>query len=285
MKKESIYTGEVLPLPDPFMNWQNHPIGNHLYYSFRDTPYRKESFPSAMHYHEYYELVVFEQGEIDQLCESAVYALRTGDIVVEPPGQMHHSAVRSQATRYVRHVFYFYPEAFASFPGLLDFLERGPILTAGEPETLFTLLRQLDQALSRQEPAANALVWGLLLQCFYQMSQATARQESPAKPGAPAAAKQYIDKEYASIRTVSEIAAHFYYSREYLSRLFRTHYNITVADYLRSRRILAARPLLSKGIPPAEVCFQVGFGSLSAFNRAFKEETGMTPTEYKKIGK
>lgn len=282
MKKETFYTGEGLPNPDPFRNWEDYTAGDTLCYSFRDTFYRRETFPSAMHYHEYYELVIIEQGEIEQLCESALYALRPGDIVIEPPGQMHHSALRSPATRYRRHVFYFYPEAFGEFPGLLNFLQRGPILSAEEPEQLFGLLKQLNAAFSLREPAADALIRGLLLQCFYLMNRAMPRRNTPADPGPPGNAKQYIDAEYASIRSVSDIAAHFYYSREHLSRLFRTHYNITVADYLRSRRILAARPLLAEGIPPAEVCYQVGFGSLSAFNRAFKEETGMTPSEYKK---
>ena len=269
MKKETFYAGEGLPYPDPYMNWENHPIGNHLFYSFRDTQYRRETFFSAMHYHEYYEVVVIEQGTIDQLCESETFALRTGDIVIEPPGQMHHSALSAPATRYIRHVFYSQPEVFE----------------AEEPKVLFGLLRQLNEALSLREPAAEALVWGLLLQCFYCLNRAAARKDPPAEPWAAGAVKQYIDEEYAALQTVGEIATHFYYSREYLSRLFRRHYNVTVADYLRSRRILAARPLLQEGIPPSEVCFRVGFGSLSAFNRAFKEELGMTPTEYKKIGK
>ncbi|MBQ6824631.1 MAG: AraC family transcriptional regulator [Clostridia bacterium] len=285
MKKETFYAGEGLPYPDPYMNWENHPIGNHLFYSFRDTQYRRETFFSAMHYHEYYEVVVIEQGTIDQLCESETFALRTGDIVIEPPGQMHHSALSAPATRYIRHVFYFQPEVFEAYPRLLDFLERGPLLSAEEPKVLFGLLRQLNEALSLREPAAEALVWGLLLQCFYCLNRAAARKDPPAEPWAAGAVKQYIDEEYAALQTVGEIATHFYYSREYLSRLFRRHYNVTVADYLRSRRILAARPLLQEGIPPSEVCFRVGFGSLSAFNRAFKEELGMTPTEYKKIGK
>lgn len=282
MKKETFYPTEGVAVEDPYKNWLDHAVGDSLYYSFRDTCYPRENFPSAMHYHEYYEMVIFEQGEIDQLCESEVYALHRGDVVIEPPGQMHHSAVRSASTRYVRHVFYFYPEAFAEFPALLDFLNRGPILNIGEPEPLFALLRQFNRALQQRDAAAPALVRGLLLQCFYLLNQATPQQSVTAFYLPSAKIKQYVDSDYASIRTVQEIADRFFYSREYLSRLFRAHYNVTVADYLRSRRILAARPLIAQGLSPAEVCFQVGFGSLSAFNHAFKEETGMTPGEYRK---
>ncbi|MBQ2955544.1 MAG: helix-turn-helix transcriptional regulator [Clostridia bacterium] len=57
--------------------------------------------------------------------------------------------------------------------------------------------------------------------------------------------------------------------------------NTTVADYITQRRIAQSQRLIANGIPLSDVCFQVGFGSLSAFNRAFKSLTHMTPSQYR----
>jgi AraC-like DNA-binding protein len=32
----------------------------------------------------------------------------------------------------------------------------------------------------------------------------------------------------------------------------------------------------------ASIAFDLGFGSLGPFNRAFRDETGLTPTEYRR---
>ncbi len=57
------------------------------------------------------------------------------------------------------------------------------------------------------------------------------------------------------------------------------------ASLINERRIAAARIVLadpaqaSKSV--AAIAFELGFGSLGPFNRAFKEATGATPTEWR----
>ncbi|MDZ4776331.1 MAG: helix-turn-helix domain-containing protein [Alphaproteobacteria bacterium] len=57
------------------------------------------------------------------------------------------------------------------------------------------------------------------------------------------------------------------------------------AAFLNTRRIDAAKAAL--GGPEnatrtiAAIAFDLGFGSLGPFNRAFKEATGLTPTEFR----
>ncbi|MGI9281209.1 MAG: helix-turn-helix domain-containing protein [Endozoicomonas sp.] len=57
-------------------------------------------------------------------------------------------------------------------------------------------------------------------------------------------------------------------------------------DFLNGYRIHEACQRLSKPeestIPVLTIALDTGFRSLSAFNRAFKERTGITPTQYRK---
>ena len=58
------------------------------------------------------------------------------------------------------------------------------------------------------------------------------------------------------------------------------------AAYLNSYRIEAARAALSdpakRRLPVLTIALDLGFGSIGPFNRAFKEATGMTPTEFRR---
>lgn len=58
------------------------------------------------------------------------------------------------------------------------------------------------------------------------------------------------------------------------------------AAFINARRIEAAKALLRDPAQArqtvAAIAYDLGFGSLGPFNRAFKEETGVTPTEYRK---
>ena len=58
------------------------------------------------------------------------------------------------------------------------------------------------------------------------------------------------------------------------------------AAFVNDRRIEAAKALLSNPakarVTVAAIAYDLGFGSLGPFNRAFKEATGLTPTEWRR---
>ncbi len=92
--------------------------------------------------------------------------------------------------------------------------------------------------------------------------------------------KQYIDKNFASINSVSDIAEHFFYSREHLSRKFMRFYHVSVAYYLSKRRIAESLVLLEE-MSVADTAYAVGFHSQSSFIHAFKKHMQCLPSEYK----
>jgi AraC-like DNA-binding protein len=67
-----------------------------------------------------------------------------------------------------------------------------------------------------------------------------------------------------------------------LARRFEDETGMTWRAVLRRMRILRAIEELAGGdTPVTKVAFAVGYASLSAFNAAFRELTGRTPTEYR----
>ncbi len=272
-------------------NWRENYLNDRLYYSHRDTQYEKSTYPSTLHYHDYYELLVYVRGDIHYICEAQSYRPQYADVILVPPGRLHMSMLDGERTRYERHVFYFYPDALDAIGGgaLTDFLraidasEQLCVRSVRDRRALLEQLEGLDGALRAGTPAEAALALSYVLRIFYAVNDAPAHSDAQAQilPESVLEIQRYIDENFTSISSVGEVARHFYYSREYVSRLFKQHFNTTVADYLRTRRVAFACVLIAKGEPLADVCFRAGFGNLSTFIRSFRAVTGMNPSTYR----
>lgn len=79
--------------------------------------------------------------------------------------------------------------------------------------------------------------------------------------------------------TVSEIARYCNISDASLKRLFEKYAGISVHKYLLKLKIKAAIELLEEKESVANVAEKLGFTSQSYFSKAFKRETGMSPSE------
>jgi len=274
------------------VNWHAYYINDQMIYSPRSTHYSRETFPESLHFHDYYEVLLFLEGDIRYICETNTFLPRRGDLLVVPPGCLHTSRINADETQYTRHVFYLHPAAFDAYQGgaLLDFLcaEHGkPFLSAFKGSALdhvLMLLDALNQALASGAPDDKALAQALIIQLFHVFNRQTKRDArfDDSFPQNVVEIQKYLDEHFTEVSTVSEVAEHFFYSREYVSRLFKRHLNTTVADYVLKRRISHSQMLIAAGAPLIDVCFQSGFGSVSTFIRAFRSITGMTPSAYRK---
>jgi len=275
------------------VNWRENNINDALYYSYRSTHYDSDDYPSHLHYHDYYELLIFLEGDIEYVCDAQVFRPRCGDIVLIPPRTVHMSRILCDRTLYRRHVFYLYPEAFAPYDcealaAILQKTDSGGLLTLSDSEQLtrlLSLLEDYDRLLaSEPDPLTRALSTAQLLQIFYLLNGAALTQgDHQRTPTNVLEIRAYLDAHATEISSVSAVAEHFFYSREYLSRLFKKYYNTSVADYLRQRRIAHSQALIAAGSPITDACYLSGFGNMSAFIRAFRQVAGTTPSAYRKM--
>lgn len=291
MKLYSHYQKSTAPPVATKENWSNHAVTDGLLYSYRTTFYHAGSFPSNLHYHDYYELIVIEQGNIGYICESRIYYPQKGDVILIPPGKFHMSFLNDTTTQYDRHVFYFYPSAFDAFDGacLCQFAqeeEHGILLSPDgeQKERMSELLERLHTTLSAGKALERTLGISFILQFFYLLNQKHERvqKNSHNLPENVLQLKNYIDTHYQTLGSVAEVAKQFYYSREHASRLFKKHFDITVSDYILQRRILESQKMILQGHSITDAALAVGFNSMSAFVRGFREISGTTPSEYRK---
>ena len=93
----------------------------------------------------------------------------------------------------------------------------------------------------------------------------------------------HIQEHFAEECSLDEIASHFYISRAYLTRIFKSITGFTVKEYLILCRIRNAKTLLqTTPLSITEIASRVGFGNITNFEKNFKQMTSMTPLQYRK---
>ncbi len=98
-------------------------------------------------------------------------------------------------------------------------------------------------------------------------------------------AKQYIQKNFRSIRRIQSVAVTLNVSYETLRKTFVRRHGRSMQQYLEEVRVNAARRKIEEGKKLYEVAREVGYANESTLIKHFKKMTGMTPKEYYEIFK
>jgi len=94
---------------------------------------------------------------------------------------------------------------------------------------------------------------------------------------------KYIQDNYQSAITLSEISDIASMTEQSFSRWFRQTSGLTFIDYLMQlRTTVASHLLVNTNKPMSEVAEESGFNSSSSFNRSFLKVKGCSPREFRK---
>jgi AraC-like DNA-binding protein len=107
-------------------------------------------------------------------------------------------------------------------------------------------------------------------------------QQENAEPPVIKRAKEYIHEHQAEELSLGQVAKAVNTSTFYFCKMFKKVTGINYTDYLSRVRIEKAKNLLlDPNLRVSEIAFEVGFQSLTHFNRVFKKVLGQSPTEYR----
>ncbi len=96
-------------------------------------------------------------------------------------------------------------------------------------------------------------------------------------------ALEYIDENYSREITLEEISGVLNINPSYFCRLFKTATGSSFCEYLNFVRISKSEKLFKLSeMSIMEISFDVGFSSVTYFNRIFRKIKGCTPSVYRK---
>lgn len=96
-------------------------------------------------------------------------------------------------------------------------------------------------------------------------------------------AKDYIEENLTEVIHLDDVAEKASMSPHHFCRKFKEETGMTMTDYITQRRVDEAKTLLAESeMKVTDVAFEVGFQSLSQFNRSFSKLTEDTPSAYRK---
>ncbi len=107
-------------------------------------------------------------------------------------------------------------------------------------------------------------------------------QHENSEPPVITRAKEFIQEHQAENLRLGQVAKACNTSTFYFCKMFKKVTGINFTDYLSRVRIEKSKNLLlNPNLRVSEIAFEVGFQSLTHFNRVFKRILGQSPTEYR----
>ncbi|MBQ8578153.1 MAG: helix-turn-helix transcriptional regulator [Clostridia bacterium] len=267
---------------------------------------------TPMHYHPEAEILYVVSGEWQYRTASAkrFCTATAGDLVFFLPYEPHETAIRAGGGGYVTRCICFDTGLLAAVPGgqgaqLAEGLAGGGILTpSGQPLHITkeedadgSLRRAFDGMLSALDAPGECeelMFFGALCTMFGILRQggrfdaftgaADVGHGDTSVPDRRFARSviDYTEAHYAEHLTTAAVSAALNYSEAYFCRMFRRIFHLCYSDYVSRLRVAKVRPLLgTMSVTAAAVA--CGFTHMSRFSKVFRQYTGLSPTEYRKL--
>jgi AraC-like DNA-binding protein/ligand-binding sensor protein len=184
---------------------------------------------------------------------------------------------------------------------LIGFLQTGQVFRKRPTEAQFRRVVKLvkewgidvEQAKLKEAYFAAAVVpnkrheavvklLAIFAQHLSMLSNQVLLQQDNAEPPVITRAKEYIREHQTENLRLGHVAKAVNTSTFYFCKMFKKVTGINFTDYLSRVRIEKSKNLLlNPNLRVSEIAFEVGFQSLTHFNRVFKKILGQSPTEYR----
>lgn len=242
---------------------------------------RSLDFDCSSHTHDYFELELILEGEIEHTVNGVTSRIGRGDAYLLLPSDIHSLKI----LKHTELINISFTEQAVSPSLLYEFIASGAPLSCHLSESEFDELEPLfSLAVSRRFgiPELDRKYRKNICECIL-ISMLGKLNVKPGQLRGNSALFRgllYINRNFEhpiSLATLAEAAG---LSKNYFSSEFNRTFGMSVSEYISAVRLEYAHSLLiSSDLPITRIALESGFSSFSMFSRSFRQKYGETPSE------
>lgn len=262
-----------------FFEKHHKPTGSFPYVEFSN-----ENLSCLSHYHEEIEIAYVDKGEARAYCERTEISLKSGDICVFMPGEIHGFCkgcenniyiIKIKADSYVEKV---------SFDTLKPV--RNKISAKDEnydeiAKIIFEMRLEYTEKKKGYEFAIRALKNKVLAYILRNVPLTEA--ERGRNLYLLNKVSKFVEENFAKKIKLDDVAEYCHLSKYYFAHVFKRLTGMVFSEYLALFRVEKSMILLRcTDENMTEIALECGFGSVRSFNRVFAENMKIAPLSYRK---
>ncbi len=268
--------------------------------SFKAAIYEDRFFTAPLHFHPEFELVIIMEGDGLCFCGDYIGALKPGDIMLFGKGLPHFclsdkryyelDSTEKCKSIYIQFREEILPFDFKQMPGfkniqhILNLSVRGLLFSSTDYPEATSLICNLPSIKGFEKVIALYTILNSLAKEKKYNYMASMAYEIPyvSKDIIYLKIIDYINLNYKSEITLSQIAENVGMNKSALCRYFKKIQGKSIFDYINEFRISYACKLIANtDIRISTIAYDSGFNNISHFNNQFKIVTGYSPTAYR----
>lgn len=222
-----------------------------------------------------------------------VYDLLPGSVLFLSPGKEHHG-IRVPADISYYYIHFHWQNLFEktdsieiSKPQDNFSLPKHFVLSPDQTLKIGQSFEQLEQEFASEKPFASKRLTSLFVllltdlhtDFYFQKTSDTARTNTLSY-----SVYYYLREHCCEKISSSTLEKVFHHNFNYMNRLFKKTFSVTIFDYLASYRIQSSKTLLKSGYYSiSQVAEKLGFCNAFYFSKVFKKYTQLTPSQYRDL--
>jgi AraC-like DNA-binding protein/mannose-6-phosphate isomerase-like protein (cupin superfamily) len=248
-----------------------------------------------LHVHSFFEICYAFTGKGEFRICNEVHQIKAGDVFVAKPDEPHE--IISSKKEPLEIYFWSYTlQAPKRQTGEMDtllraFLESSRRVNADMIPMEWTLELLTDEVV-KQEAGYTQVIQGLVTKLLLDTARAVTNVHTPSVQRARFASNaavdlmtRYLQDNYDRPISIRDVVSQVHLSERHARRLFLEATGKSVKQYLILLRLeVAKQRLLSEKVSVSDIAFAVGFSDVRHFSTTFRQNVGVTPSEFREKG-
>lgn len=232
-----------------------------------------------------FSVVMLLDGELDYVIEGKPVHIQPKDVLLVGNNELHHTIMQKEAKcEYILlmiNLDFFIKNNCTEFTDMVfnralgcdNIIASDKVIESGIDDIFSRLSKYM-----QEQPVCMTVVRSVLVELLYNLNKRVMKNvKSNYKQEKIRDIISYINEHLADDLSLENIAEEFFFSRQYLCKIFKENTGFSVYKYISYKRIVLAKELYSKGMSLSEACRCAGFNDYSAFYRAYTKLMGESP--------